>query len=320
MSYSKNIIISLHCEPSLLNEIILLSKDFRSEIFISKKYKCENSLSFFLLLKRIFGVEKYDFHFYNTSILNFPIILLIRIFGGNVIYYFHEPTLKIAFRNGLVDNIKSLVINFLHHNFFLLSQQCVVFSNCGLGRIPRRYYFKTILKSLPFDKEQLIRYLNNKKLSSKKRILFYGNINSGKNPFPFIRLFDLLSQEVHLKWELIVYLRKGNYNIVNSDHVTYITHDDRLTEDKILTEIAHADCVLLPHLRCTQSAIFEKATFLGKPIIFGPCYCFREFYNIYGVYHGEDEIELEQNLTFLESNFDSFKERCLSRFKKKIIK
>lgn len=310
----KSIIVSLHYHPGLESEIISLQQELNAILFISKKYShsqdIKNKFNYKLLLKK-----NICFHIYNTSLFNVFFILHKFLFNSTIVYYFHEPTLKISFKFDFFDNIKSLIVNLIHFLFFLFGDKLMVFSNCGLNKIPHYFSNKIHLRSLPFEINSLIKYRNYTFELSKNemKILFYGNINSGKNPIHFLKLFhQLYDKRFILRIITTDFKLYEDYSFLKSDKIE-ILYNNHITDEEIINEIYKCDIILLPHIRCTQSAILEKATFLGKPILFGPCICFEDYVNKYGVRFGNTIHSMMTALEIMYENYTMFQNYCKSR-------
>jgi hypothetical protein len=309
-----NYVISLHYHPGLKAEIDLFLKKYNANFFGDKQYEFNNYetsiLSIFSSNQRLI--------FYNTSIGNLFFLFLKFFFKNNeIIYCFHEPILPLSIKNSLFDNIKCCVVNSIHFVFFIFSEKIIVFSECGKNKVPVFFRSKIDIQKLPFDVESLSDYrnisYNNYGKKDMLNILFYGNVNSGKNPYQFIDLFKNYTENNFIVSIVTSSERYYNYlNSLNNDYIKSI-FKNKLSDDDIVSLILSTDIILLPHRRCTQSAIFEKSTYLGKPILFGPCEGFNEFIGIYGLNFGINEIEFKSNLKLMYNNFEIYRHNCFQR-------
>jgi glycosyltransferase involved in cell wall biosynthesis len=308
-------VVSFHFHPGLESEIVSLCEELNAKLIVSKKYRRATACIERVKLSQIFKT-KYCFHVYNTSVINIFLIVHKILFNSKIVYYFHEPTLKVSIDFDWGDNLKNIVVNLIHRIFFLSSDRLVVFSKCGQHKIPPKFRSKIVLRQLPFNFSKLISYRGRKIVTfAKLKILFYGNINSGKNPFSFIKLFEQLNDpRFELKILTTNYKLFKDYSRTCKGSIQF-EYKSELEDETIIDEISQSDIILLPHARCTQSAILEKATFLGKPILFGSCSCFEEFINVLGVRSGSNTSTLNLGLDTLYMNYESFKLNCLTRHK-----
>lgn len=309
-----NNIISLHFHPGLKTEIKLYLEKYSAYFYGSNKYGFnQNNKSFFKLFS-----SNQRFIFYNTSIGNLFFLFFKFFIKNTEIYYcFHEPILPISFKNSFSDNIKCAVVNFIHTVFFIVSNKIIVFSECGKNKVPIFFHKKIEIQKLPFDVENLITHRpTSSQIGDKKNVLdvlFYGNLNSGKNPTEFIELFkNYKKSNFRLK---IVTSSESYYNYVfglKNDLIKPI-YKKELSDIDVIELILSTDIILLPHRRCTQSAIFEKSTYLGKPIFFGPCKGFGEYIGIYGLDFGSDETSFVFSLEMMHKNYNDYRYNCLQR-------
>jgi hypothetical protein len=308
----KNIVISFHFHPGLESEIKLMCEEKNAFFFGSVSYKSISSRISFISLLR----NKNNIIFYNTSIWNILFLLLKFIFGFRVIYCFHEPVLPLSIKNSFVDILKSMIVNFIHYMFFIASEDLVVFSDCGRGKIPSRWWSKVKIRKLPFDYKPILPFRLKIQKKVERRaltILFYGNVNSGKDPFEFISLFSICNVD-KLKLRLIATTEYdfNRWKKFSSEKIC-IEFFDCLSDIEILNILSDSDIVLLPHKRCTQSAILERSTFLGLPIIFGSCNCFEEHIGVYGIRYSANQVEFLSSLLHLIDDYEIFRENCLRR-------
>lgn len=309
-----NNVISLHFHPGLKAEIKLYLEKYNADFYGDNQYGFnQRKKSFFKLFS-----SNQRFIFYNTSIGNLFFLYLKLILKNKEIYYcFHEPILPLSIKNSLLDNIKCIVVNIIHTIFFVFSDKIIVFSECGKNKVPISFHNKIEIQKLPFDFHSLIKHRpsanQNGNNTDMLDILFYGNLNSGKNPTEFIELFKhYKGNNFRLK---IVTSSESYYNYVVGLEGDFIVpvYKKELSDIEVIDLILSTDIILLPHRRCTQSAIFEKSSYLGKPVFFGPCKGFNEFIDIYGLNFGNNLIEFNSNLEKMYNNYEIYKNNCLLR-------
>lgn len=310
----KNIVISFHFHPGLESEIKLMCEEKNGFFFGSANYKTiSKRISLISLLRK-----KNNVIVYNTSILNILLFFLKYLTGFRLIYCLHEPVLPLSIKNSYLDLLKSIVVNCIHYISFLACDELMVFSDCGYKKVPRIFRNKVMVGILPFDYIPLLPYrleLEKKLESQIFTILFYGNVNSGKDPTEFVSLFSNCPVD-NLKLRLVsttVYDFK-RWKKFSSEKIQ-IDFVDSLSDQQIIDLLSESDIVLLPHKRCTQSAILERSTFLGLPVIFGSCNCFEEHIGYYGIRYSSNESEFLSSLMYLVNSYNIFKENCLSRHK-----
>ena len=309
-----SIIVSLHFHPGLESEIKLMCDEKSGKFFGSTNYKSICSRISFISLLRI----KNDIIIYNTSLWN-PLFLILKfIFGFRMIYCFHEPVLPLSIKNSSLDILKSMIVNFIHYLFFIASDDLIVFSDCGRRKIPSRWWSKIKIRKLPFDYKPILPFRLEMQKKVERRtftILFYGNVNSGKDPFEFVSLFSNCNVD-NLKLRLISTAEYdfNRWKKFSSEKIR-VDFFDSLSDMEILNILSDSDIVLLPHKRCTQSAILERSTFLGLPIIFGSCNCFEEHVGIYGIRYSANKEEFLSSLLYLINDYEIFRDNCLSRHK-----
>ena len=308
------IIVSLHFHPGLESEIKLICEEKNGFFFGSENYK---TISNRISLISLFSKQNNVF-IYNTSLWNILLFILKYLTGFRLIYCLHEPVLPLSIKNSYSDVIKCIVVNFIHHISFVVSNELMVFSDCGYKKVPRIFRKKVKVGILPFDIRPLLPYRleMEKKLESKIfTVLFYGNVNSGKDPIEFVTLFSKCCVE-NLKLRLVSTTEHDlkRWKKFSSDKIQ-IEFVENLSDLQILDLLRDCDIVLLPHKRCTQSAILERSTFLGIPVIFGSCNCFEEHIGIYGIRFMSNESEFLSSILGLISSYNIFKNNCLNRHK-----
>jgi hypothetical protein len=311
---SINCVVSLHFHPGLKSEIKLYLDKYKAHFYGDYKYGFNGKNK---SLKELLSSNQ-TFIFYNTAIENL-FFLMLKLFFKNVriIYCFHEPVLPLSLKNSISDNIKCLVVNVIHFIFFIFSNKIIVFSEFGKDKVPNSFKGKIEVQKLPFDITDLIKYRpSNNNLTKRNnilKILFYGNLNSGKNPTEFIELFKNYNGN---NFRLLIVTSSESYYkyLCESDH-SYIEsfYKKDLSDLDIVNLILSTDIVLLPHRRCTQSAIFEKSTYLGKPVFFGPCKGFLEYNLVYGLIFGLNGLDFHLSLERMYKEYDFYKMNCLKR-------
>jgi hypothetical protein len=309
-----NCVVSLHFHPGLKSEIKLYLERYKAHFYGDFKYGFNDKNK---SIKELLCSNQ-TFIFYNTAVGNL-FFLLLRLFFKNVkiIYCFHEPVLPLSLKNSFSDNIKCFVVNVIHSVFFIFSNKIIVFSEYGKEKIPNAFNGKIEIQKLPFDITDLINYRPSNYTLTKRsnilKILFYGNLNSGKNPTQFIEFFKNYKGN---NYRLIIVTSSESYykylSELNSCYIESIFKKD-LSDLDIVNLILSTDIILLPHRRCTQSAIFEKSTYLGKPVFFGPCKGFLEHNLIYGISFGLNELDFHLSLERMYKEYDIFKMNCLKR-------
>lgn len=295
-------VISINYNIGLRKEILALKTIFSAQFIgdakyqISYKFKDSFKNSYFL--------------FYNSSIYNIPLSILLILLRKKILYCFHEPYYtKEELELWGNKKIKYIGVNYVHAIMYRLTHNPIVFSNfaklklyAGFGR--SKETIKLPLPNLISSKPNII---VSEQTPNKKDILFVGAITSFKNPYRFIENSEMFFKR-NFNYQLKIFSRSNFDPLYNRLHISAEIKQN-ISDEDIYDYISKSWIVLLCHDFCTQSGVLPTALALGKPVLImkSKNYKYEPLIDKYcGRIINFTEEDISESLIDIENNYNAY--------------